>query len=364
MALPALLAACGFNSGSGSGDGGHGSDSADALVCYGTFIRVCFPAAPTQARTLPTSDIDTDTSELCDQTNDQKARYCVVVGNGFTIAAGQTITARGNRPLVLLSATMFDMSGAIDASSSRIAARKGPGADPADCTSGTPPMVSVGGYGGSFHGKGGNGGDGNPADGSGGAAAEPLSAFPSALRAGCPGGNGVPLGAAGEGTGGSGGGAIAIVAAQLHIDGPINASGAGGRSGASNAKSGGGGGGSGGMIVLDAAALPIQLGSRAKIWANGGGGAQGGADGMGGNGGNESAGPDQAAAATAGSAAGADGGSGSAGLTLTGSNGILDARTGGGGGGGGGGAGFVHAQGVTGLGIISPASLDLPTVPL
>jgi hypothetical protein len=328
----------------------------DALVCYGTFLRVCFAAPPAASMMLTTMDIDTDASPLCDQQNDQKIRYCVVAGIDFTIRGAQTITAHGNKALVLLSTTTFDMSGAIDVSSNR-SGRRGPGADPAGCMNGTPPVVSGGGYGGSFQGKGGNGSDGNPADGKGGAAASPLIAFPAVLRGGCAGGNGIAVGGTGEGTAGSGGGAVAIIATQVHLDGNINASGAGGRGGTSNAKSGGGGGGSGGMIVLDTPT--IQLNSRARIWANGGGGAQGGAAGMAGNSGNESTAPDSAGFSTNGTTKGGNGGGGSVGATLVGSNGLTDALSGGGGGGGGGGAGFTHAAGVTGAAVISPPSSGL-----
>jgi hypothetical protein len=359
MALLAVLPACGFHSSNNDGGGDDGGGTLDTSFCYGSFVRVCFPTAPASQKVLDTIDINTDATDAssqCDQKNDQKDRYCVIAGAGFMLPGGTKITAHGSKPLVLLSTAMFDLSGNVDVSSSRSGSQpKGPGADPADCVNGTPPTVSGGGYGGSFHGKGGNGSDGKPADGSGGGAAEALTIFPSVVRGGCPGAAGTPMGV--TGAGGSGGGAIAIIATQLHVEGSINASGEGG-SGGSVIRSGGGGGGSGGMIVLDASM--IQLGSRAKIWANGGGGAQGGATGMAGNNGNESSGPDLGAAVTSGSTDGGNGGNGAVGTMLTGAVGKSDANTGGGGGGGGGGAGFVHAQGVIDPAIISPPSLDFP----
>ena len=361
MALLALVAACGFT-GNHKGDGGVGDDDApnEFPFCYGSFPKVCFQVAPTDARTFTDAItvIDTASTMQCDQGNDQKDHYCVVAGNGFTINNAQKLAAHGSKPLILLSTTMFDLSGDIDVSSSRNGIQtKGPGADPAECAMGAPPVGSSGGYGGSFHGKGGVGSEGNTSDGVGGTAPEPLAPFPSTLRGGCPGGGGNTIGALGEGSGGSGGGAVAIIATQVHINGRINASGEGGRGGPGS-KSGGGGGGSGGMIVIDSSM--IQHDSRAAIWANGGGGGQGGGTGMGGSSGNESTGPSVGALASTGTAIGANGGGGSVGAVLMGGTGISDAGSGGGGGGGGGGAGFVHVQGITDLLIVSPTSIDLP----
>jgi hypothetical protein len=338
----------------------HGDASNQFPFCYGSFVKVCFETAPTTRQTFTDAVIviNTDGSPLCDQWNNQKARYCVIAGNGFTIDNAQKLAAHGSKPLVLLATGMFDVSGDIDVSSSRNGIQaKGPGADPAECPMGTAPIGSSGGYGGSFHGMGGVGSEGNTSEGPGGIAPNPLVAFPSTLRGGCPGGNGNTVGSLGESSGGSGGGAIAIIAAQIRIDARINASGEGGR-GAAPSKSGGGGGGSGGMIVIDS--TMVQLGSRAAIWANGGGGAQGGATGMGGNNGNESSGPAVGAQPSTGTALGANGGRGSVGAALTGGTGISDASNGGGGGGGGGGAGFVHVQAAADLTVVSPASLDLP----
>jgi hypothetical protein len=361
IALLALLAACGFG-GNGKGDGGVGDDDAPNQFpfCYGSFPRICFQVAPTAPKTFTgaVTVIDTGSTTDCDQQNDRRDRYCVVAGNGFTINNAQKLAAHGSKPLVLLSTAMFDVSGDIDVSSSRNGTQsKGPGADPPDCTAGTPPAGSSGGYGGSFHGKGGVGSEGNGSEGPGGTAPEPLAAFPSMLRGGCPGGNGNTIGTLGEGSGGSGGGAVAIIGMQIHINGRINASGEGGHGG-SLIKTGGGGGGSGGMLVIDSSM--VQLDSRAAIWANGGGGAQGGAIGMGGNNGDESSGPAVGAQPSTGTALGANGGRGSVGAALTGGTGISDASSGGGGGGGGGGAGFVHVPATADLLVVSPATLELP----
>lgn len=363
MALLALTPACGFGGASTKSDGGLGDDDAPTPFpfCHGSFVKVCFSTDPTATKTftVPTTTIDTGSTTDCDQQNDQKDRYCVVAGNGFTIASGQKLVAHGAKPLVLLSTAMFDVSGDIDVSSSTQAQTRGPGADPVDCANGTPPTASAGGYGGSFQGQGGSGSQGENSDGTGGIPPAALTAFPSVLHGGCPGGAGAVIGPLGEGRGGSGGGAIAIIAAQLRVNASINASGAGGR-GAQGSKTGGGGGGTGGMIVLESSLTAIEISSRAAIWANGGGGGQGGATGLAGANGNESSAPDSGARATLNGNPGANGGPGSVGSTLTGGLGRNDAQSGGGGGGGGGGAGFIHAQGVLGTTTISPASLDLP----
>ncbi len=362
MALLALLPACGFNRDPLKVDSGAGSDAPDAPVmpdasyCYGTFVRVCFEAMPMGNVVQDTIDIDTDSTTMCNQANDQASKYCVIASGSFTLASGKTVTAHGQRPLILLSTTTFELNGDIDVSSKRTGSQpKGAGADAAECVSGTTPSLNGGGCGGSFGSKGGNGGDGRPAGGTSGLAADPLPMFPIALRGGCRGGSGSLVGTAGEGSGGSGGGAIAIIAAQIRLDGRINASGAGGH-GAPGSATGGGGGGSGGMIVLDSTMISLTS-SRAKMWANGGGGAQGGAIGMAGANGNESLAPELKASATDAPTDGCNGGSGSL-AASPGENGKADGRNTAGGGGGGGGAGFIWAHNVTGPATISPPSTE------
>src|SRR3954471_1446379 len=65
-------------------------DAPIAPVCFGNLVPICFPASmvPSTPRTLLTVEIDTDmtgASSLCDQNNDQKAAYCVVVGAGVSL---------------------------------------------------------------------------------------------------------------------------------------------------------------------------------------------------------------------------------------------------------------------------------------
>ena len=360
MALLALAPACGFQS---------SADHIDAApTCFGDIVRICFDATvPAAPRTLGTTEIDTDltaTGSLCDQNNEQRAAYCVVVGAPLTLSAGAMLTARGDKPLVLLSTTTMDLLGDIDISSHH-GGRRGPGANPAAgaCSFMTAPREATmggGGYGGSFGTPGGGGGNAAASSTGGGVAGTKLDTFPVALRGGCKGGDGSLLTVIDPpGVGGDGGGAIAMVAAmQIRVDAMINASGGGGDGGAANASNGGGGGGAGGMIVFDSR-VPLTFGARTKLWANGGGGAQGGSAMTGADGG-ESTGPMQAASAGSDSGTGGAGGIGSQGSS-TGAEGTTPLL--GGGGGAGGGAGFIHAPGFTDPTSISPPSSDPPAAP-
>ena len=374
MALLVMVSACGFqsnnakNDGGGGGSDGGGSDGGvipdappDApLLCFGSYPNVCFttPAdVPTAALALP-QEIDTSSSALCGTRNNQPT-FCVVAARGLTIAAG-TVRAYGARPLVLLSTTTFDLTGTLDVSSTSgtVAHPTGPGVvGIASCADrAVTPDRSSGGYGGSFGGK---GGDGQKQDGGTPPVAGPAVSFPAALRAGCPGASGSPDK---EGTltgiGGKGGGAVAIIATTINLNGQINASGAAGTAGPA-VKSGGGGGGSGGMIVLDSPS--IIAGASFALFANGGGGGQGGSLATDGSGqdGRESTGPFEAGAGGKNNrTTGGTGGDGAVGILskdglpaqITGLSGNA------GGGAGGGGAGFIRAHGITDN--IAPVSTD------
>jgi hypothetical protein len=364
LGLLALAPACGFSSSGGGVDAGSS--------CFGSMIRICFDATavPAAPRVLGGIDIDVDIDTdrtasgfLCDQNNDQRATYCVVTGAPLTLSAGATLTAHGDKPLVLLSTTTMELLGDIDVSSHR-GGRRGPGATSAAAsacsfmTAPTGAAMGGGGYGASLGTVGGSGGNAGTQSTGGGVAGSKLDTLPRALRGGCKGGDGSLLSTTGAlGVGGDGGGAIALVAGmQIHVDAKINASGGGGQGGAMNASNGGGGGGAGGMIVFDSP-LPLTFGPRTRLWANGGGGAQGGDSGAAGVGGGESIGPMQAASGGSGGGIGGAGGNGSAG-SGTGSGGATAGSSDGGGGGGGGGAGFIHAPGFTDLDSISPPSSD------
>jgi len=354
IALVLMIPACG---GGGSAKPDANVDGPpEAQTCFGSFVTVCFttlgdvPAKPV----MLTADltIDTTASSMCDQHNDQMAKYCVIAGSSFMLSAGKTIRATGTKPLVLLSTSTIMVQGTstIDVSSNHMAGllATGAGANPTTaCINGTPPEMAGGGYGGSFGGKGGNGERLGTPSANAGVAAAALTPPPTLLRGGCPGGNGDATG----GTGGSGGGAVALIAmTSIQLDGKINASGAAGHGGPAT-KSGGGGGGSGGMIILDAPF--IAAAATGLLFANGGGGGQGGAGagaGMGiGADGGESLDPGTPApAGSNGNRDGGFGGTGSSGTRLGGNNaGTPGAANNGGGGGGGGGAGFIRAKGVT-----------------
>jgi hypothetical protein len=368
MATLALLPACGFNSpkvGDGGTEDGNDSGTPDAQACFGSFPKVCFtssanvPALPPPLPDLPVVDIDTSSTSICDQNNDQASSYCVVVGNVFTIATGKLIRAYGPKPLVLLSTTTFQLLGEIDVSSTSGILSSHPigaGASSPDlgtaCGNGaSAATINSGGFGGSFGGKGGNG---KQTDGTRGAPAPASGRFPDQLRAGCPGGAGAGTGA---GTGGNGGGAVTIIGTVITLAGKINASGASGHGGSVNSKCGGGGGGSGGMIVLDATSI-VPSGSP-TLYANGGGGGQGGQSTLAGQGkdGGESTGP--AAVGMGGNngmSTGGGGGNGAFGTTNRDGDDAANAvGSDGGGGGGGGGAGVIHAPGIT-MNIAPPST--------
>ncbi len=374
LALAAVLSACGFQS-AGPGDGAPlGGDDGPAPIdaagdnCYGSYMQFCFTATlPTAAPVFPggaLAEIDTDASPLCNRNHDKAATYCVIAGPAFEIPASQSVRAYGSKPLVLLSTDRIDVRGTIDVSSSAKAGAvanpktRGAGAALAvtDCTYAKSPENaegSSGGFGGTFGGPGGRGKQGTAGGENRGEPGDPAR-FPQALRGGCPGGAGAAdLGVSGNG--GLGGGAVAIIAKVIQLDGIINASGSGG-AGASVPRTGGGGGGSGGMIFLETATL--MRGAAGKLFANGGGGGEGGAgDGIGQPGGVSLA-PDTAGPGGTSNASGGNGGDGSVAESISGKEPPGDPQGDGGGGGGGGGAGFLHAPGISGGAIIAPPSTD------
>jgi hypothetical protein len=305
-------------------------------------------------------DLDTDASTMCNTRNNQAAKYCVVTGTTITLASGVTLRAHGLKPLVLLATSTFDLQGTFDVSSKQSGTPAGTGAGAAlaaACPSTTAPMGNSGGFGGSFGGK---GGSSTSVDGAMGTASVALTVFPTDLRGGCPGGNGNSTTAGITPAGGSGGGAVAIIADALQLNGKINASGASGKGGPGTNKSGGGGGGAGGMIVLDAPS--IVAGTSPNIWlfANGGGGGQGGTGTGNGNGpgddGREATDPTMTVAGGANiNRSGGHGGDGSYGDVKKDGSDASDPINSGGGGAGGGGAGFIRAPGVTGVTIAPPS---------
>lgn len=239
----------------------------------------------------------------------------------------------GTRPLVLVASTVV-ISGSVSVASVASPMVTGAAAQPADCSVGLGAAAAApggGGAGGTFGGRGGNGGNGSGIANAGTSGA--VQAAPARLRGGCQG----RAGAGTAGASGRGGGAVAIFATSLTLDGRVTASGAGGAGGTTTGATNGNGasgGGSGGMILIDAASFVI--GANGSVFANGGGGGEGGGTPSPGNPGANATDPVVAAAGgMGGTASGGGGGAGSVGTDLTGNNG----KPGGGAAGGGGGAG-------------------------
>ena len=303
------------------------------LQCFGSgTLALCLVEPP-----APTYLVDPGTDTTIDTTTAACAAYtggepdlCVIAAT--TIAIGGRLIGKGERPLVLVGTTAT-VIGTLDVSSNLYWG--GSGTQPTECESGVPATANGGGgAGASFGGRGGNGGGGNGSTTNGGTSPLPMTA--TRLRGGCQG----RQGHGGDFLAGRGGGAVAILASSITVDGTMNASGThgyGGTGGAGPVR-GGSGGGSGGMIVLDAPAITIT----GQVFANGGGGGEGGEEGVAGAHGGQ---PNDAVVRALGGGGatvnGGDGGGGSAGTELTGEDGD-DGSSKGGGGGGGGGAGVIR----------------------
>ncbi len=336
--------------------------------CLGdSIVRICLAEMPTTSLTITNTAIKTDASSSDCATNVVGANmdlYCVLAGAGITVSGGQVLSAKGSRPLVLVSSGTLTVNGTIDVAGHLGGAPQSTGAagDSSSCTGATPPAGGGGGYGGGFGASGGGiGGFGD--NGLGGLPPSPV-ASPQTLRGGCAGSDGAGSGSGG-GDGGHSGGAVALIAATSITlsGGVINASGAGGGKGTGGQSTGkgGGGGGSGGMIVIDA--LTVMGDGGTKIFANGGSGGGGGDDNQndGHDGADAPTDPTMAAMGGAGASSDSAGGNGSkANGLLTNAPGTGAAGfTADGGGGGGGGAGVIKlfkASSVAGTmaGSISP----------
>ncbi len=262
----------------------------------------------------------------------------VLIVDRLEIQAGATLSVVGAMPLVIVSWDDIAMQGTLNVNSTRV--RPGPGSDPATCGSstGTPGTFRGGGGGGAL---GGNGGDGGNDGGANGAKGESIGT-PSSIRGGCGGGvGGAGIGNGGKpGVGGSGGGAVYLVAqTTISVGGVLHAGGAGGQGAQLSdvARAAGGGGGSGGYIGLEAPTVTVA--SSAVLAANGGGGG-GGTDFVTANDGRNGQ-PSGNTAAEGGGGVG-DGGDGGDGGILGSLNGGNGETVGGrGNGGGGGGVGFI-----------------------
>ena len=327
-------------------------DAPPGEVCFGTlaYDRICYLAAnvPTGTKTYQfVLNVNTDDGPTCDGNTNLAAAVpgnpCIVAAGDIELVGGE-LDVYGSRPLILLATEpqgiTVDASSLIDAGSNDVGG--GP-ASPASCPGTTAPAQKSGGFGGSFVVLGGKGGLGSGDTLTSKGLPAPARAAPTMLEGGCPGG----IGAANDvHTAALGGGAIALIAMKLTIDGIVAAGGAGGIT-PNNDNAGGNGGGAGGMIVLDAPAIN----GMGELDAKGGGGGEG----KGGNqstSGNPGYNPadraeDGLGGATS-SSSGGDGGHGGPYIDLTSmaTNAGADGRDGtsAGGGGGGGAAGFVLAK--------------------
>lgn len=286
-----VASACGFSPRAAgdaavttTGDGDAAEITADAFpdappgqVCFGTlpYDRACYLAANVPAGTKTyqlVAGINTDDVATC---NGNVNLASVIPGNPCIIAAASIelslsadLGVFGSRPLILLATGPLGITvGAgtdIDAGANNTSS--GPGS-PASCPGTTPAAQKSGGFGGSFLALGGKGGLGSGDNGASKGLPAPVLAMPTKLQGGCPGG----IGANNDvHTPAAGGGAIALVAMTLTIDGLVAAGGGGGTTPAQD-QAGGNGGGAGGMIVLDAPAIN----GTGELDAKGGGGAEG-----------------------------------------------------------------------------------------
>jgi hypothetical protein len=266
----------------------------------------------------------------------------------LSVAANQTLTITGTRPVIFAVTGNVQIDGTIRA-------RAGNG----------PPACGTGGNGnnsGSGNGEGGGGGGGfglpgaaggtagGAGAGSGGAQNGQASLSP--LRGGCNGGNGTAAG-------GAGGGGLQISASgQLTVANVIAAPGRGGTGAAANGGDSGGGGGSGGAILLEGATVIVTM--TARITANGASGGEG-SGGSSGNDGNDGIETGSGATPNGGSnsANGGNGGVGGGGTADAG-EGLPGAGNNDGAGGGGGAVGRIRFNAAASCniagGLVSPAA--------
>ena len=289
LPLVCLLGACGFSAharSDGGGSGGSGDapmidaalpDSPPGQSCFGTlaYTRVCYstPNVPGGSHTYSAAaTIDTTMPSSCNGNTNALQQLpgnpCIIAYDTITFAAAGQLSIKGSRPVIFLAtgaAGITMATGAvIDGSSGN--GNQGPAAL-ASCQGTTAAKSQSGGFGGSFLSLGGNGGIGaGDQMNDTGVPATALSA-PAALHGGCPGGIG---GANAVTAPALGGGAIALVAHGIMLDGLVAAGGDGGIA-PTNDNAGGNGGGAGGMIVLDA----LAIAGNGELDAKGGGGGEG-----------------------------------------------------------------------------------------
>ncbi|HEX3760266.1 MAG TPA: hypothetical protein VHW23_16230, partial [Kofleriaceae bacterium] len=267
-------------------------------------------------------------------------RVAVLSVGRFTVTPTAHVTVMGPRPLLVVSWSAIVVDGALDAGShlavtdapahTAQTVQVGAGANQG-CTTETgqdgvgasATGGSGGGGGGGFHGAGGPGGRGGGASPvAGGPGGQPAAL--TSIRGGCPGGASGAAGAVAtlpaiqgsRALGGSGGGAIRLVALDsIEVRGAISVNGAGGAGAPRNSACGGGGGGAGGYLGFEAPLVALA----GTITANGGGGGGGaGATGDGSDGGDGAAASTGAPGGAVPADCGLAGGTGGATATLDG----------------------------------------------
>ncbi len=351
--------------GFGNGGPSHNVDAPNGAFCLGpSGWSVCMTSVPTQPLTLPNT-IDTSLASSCQTagvTMSGQPSVCFIVATDITIASD--VTVDGSEPLVLVATNTIAIDAALDVSAYHAGGTGPGGGSSASCQAfpSAPHLDNSGGGGGagaSFMTAGGRGGTGNGNAATAGASPPADSTAPDVLRPGCRGQDGGDgIGTSSHGTGGSGGGAVYLLAGTsitIGATGRVDASGAAGSFLTSNQFfGGGGGGGSGGMIVLFAPSIDATAG--AVLMANAGGGSAGASGSQVGNPGTEPTSPTSPAAG--GTTPGGAGGSGYAIGTSATAGGPGPNNFGGGGGGGG--AGYIRSNVALGSASVSPAVTIVP----
>lgn len=198
--------------------------------------------------------------------------------DSLAIGASATVTARGERPLIIAAQGAVVIDGTLTVSSVGF---KGAGSE-LSCGGGVGenggaggnPQTAGGGGGGGFGANGGRGSEGDHGGDRGDRGDANGTPGLTPLRGGCRGGDGGRA-SSGSGIGGRGGGAVQVTAGSITVNSgaTVSSQGEGGRGGAANLRVGGGGGGSGGALFLEANRLTINPG--AAVVANGGEGGEG-----------------------------------------------------------------------------------------
>jgi len=310
-----------------------------ATFCNDTVSGTLFVSVPKAVNT------DTDCASVVTQPNGPS--LCLIRYNAVNITEFGSLTLSGSRPLVLTSQTSLIVAGGIVV---------GAGSNPG--TVDMNGLTEAGGGGGGGATPGGPGGNDSGGNGAGNAGGVHGS---NALHPLVGGMHGAQGGGSSLAPGGSGGGALQLVACgTLSITGSVYANGYGGQggagAGAASDANGGGGGGAGGNLLLEGNNVSIDAALSANGGSGGGGGtntAGGGSNGMPGQPGSGVSPAGGGAAATA--TAGKGGNGGARAVTPTAGGSASSASSAGGGGGGA--AGYIRINSCAGL-LATPTSIS------